>query len=443
MRIVIAGAGEVGTHLAKMLSFEEQDIIVIDNDEKKLYNLDNYNLMTVRGSAVSLDVLKNVQVGMADIFIAVTPHETINVIACSMAKSMGCKKAVARIDNYEFMKPASKKFFASYGIDTLIYPEYLAAREVMTAMEHTWARSWFEMLNGELIVAGVKIRENARILGHKLKELSGLSSFMHINAIKRNREIIIPGGDDEILANDIIYVATTARNVDDVVAACGKETHTAERVLIMGGNEIVKQLAMAIKDKYKVKILDSDLERCQKLADELPYCNIVYYEAGNNDVLEEEGVEDYDVFVAMGDSSESNILSCVMAKELGMRKTVAQVENLQFINEAESLNIGTIINKKLIASSTIFQMMIDADTDNAKCLALADAEVAELEVAAGAKVTKAKVKDLKLSRDMTIAGLVRNGEGQLVTGDTQLQAGDRVVIFCLSGAIHKIERMFG
>ena len=211
----------------------------------------------------------------------------------------------------------------------------------------------------------------------------------------------------------------------------------------MGGNEIVKQLAMAIKDKYKVKILDSDLERCQKLADELPYCNIVYYEAGNNDVLEEEGVEDYDVFVAMGDSSESNILSCVMAKELGMRKTVAQVENLQFINEAESLNIGTIINKKLIASSTIFQMMIDADTDNAKCLALADAEVAELEVAAGAKVTKAKVKDLKLSRDMTIAGLVRNGEGQLVTGDTQLQAGDRVVIFCLSGAIHKIERMFG
>ena len=417
MRIVIAGAGEVGTHLAKMLSFEEQDIIVIDNDEKKLYNLDNYNLMKVRGSAVSLDVLKNVQVGMADIFIAVTPHETINVIACSMAKSMGCKKAVARIDNYEFMKPASKKFFASYGIDTLIYPEYLAAREVMTAMEHTWARSWFEMLNGELIVAGVKIRENARILGHKLKELSGLSSFMHINAIKRNREIIIPGGDDEILANDIIYVATTPRNVDDVVAACGKETHTAERVLIMGGNE--------------------------KLADELPYCNIVYYEAGNNDVLEEEGVEDYDVFVAMGDSSESNILSCVMAKELGMRKTVAQVENLQFINEAESLNIGTIINKKLIASSTIFQMMIDADTDNAKCLALADAEVAELEVAAGAKVTKAKVKDLKLSRDMTIAGLVRNGEGQLVTGDTQLQAGDRVVIFCLSGAIHKIERMFG
>ena len=443
MRIVIAGAGEVGTHLAKMLSNEEQDIIVVDKDEKKLYNLENYNLMTVKGSAVSFDVLKNVGVGTADIFIAVTPHETINVIASSMAKSLGCRKAVARIDNYDFMTLASKKFFSSYGIDTLIYPEYLAALEIMTAMKHTWVRNWFEMLDGNLIVVGVKVRENARIVGHRLKELGSISGFMHVNAIKRNREIIIPGGDDLLEANDILYIATTPKTVDDVMAVCGKEKHVVERVLIMGGNEIVKQLALLISGKYKVKIMDSDLTRCQQLADELPECNIVHYESGNNDVLEEEGVEDYDVFVAMGDSSESNILSCIMAKELGMKKTIAQVENLQFINEAENFNIGTIINKKLIASSTIFQMMIDDDTNNAKCLALADAEVAELEVGAGAKVTKAPVKDLKLSRDMTIAGLVRNGEGQLVNGDTRLMAGDRVVVFCLTGAIHKIEKMFG
>ena len=216
-----------------------------------------------------------------------------------------------------------------------------------------------------------------------------------------------------------------------------------ESVLIMGGNEIVRQLAQLIGEEYKVKIMHNNMEECQELADELTNCNVVYYEVGDIDVLEDEGVQDYDVFVALGDSSESNILSCIMAKELGMRKTIAQVENLQFFNEAESLNIGTIINKKLIASSTIFQMMIDDDTENSKSLALADAEVAELEVGAGAKVTKAKVKDLRLSSDMTIAGLVRNGEGQLVTGDTQLQSGDRVVIFCLAGAIHKIEKMFG
>lgn len=443
MRIVIAGAGEVGTHLAKMLSNEEQDIIVLDKDEKKLYNLENYNLMTMQGSAVSFDVLKNIQVGSADIFIAVTPHETINVIASSMAKSLGCKKAVARIDNYDFMKPASKKFFSSYGIDTLIYPEYLAALEVKTAMEHTWVRNWFEMLNGELIMVGVKIRSNSRIVGVKLKDLGGVSSFMHINAIKRNREIIIPGGEDMVQENDIIYIATTRKDIDNVIAVCGKVQHSVERVLIMGGNEIVQQLVSILGNKYKIKIMHNDLVRCQELADMFPDCNVVHYVTGDTDVLEDEGIEDYDVFVAMGDSSESNILSCVMAKEMGMRKTIAQVENLQFFNEAESLNIGTIINKKLIASSTIFQMMIDADTDTAKCLALADAEVAELEVGAGAKVTKALVKNLKLSRDMTIAGLVRGGVGQLVNGNTQLQAGDRVVVFCLTGAIHKIEKMFG
>ena len=310
-------------------------------------------------------------------------------------------------------------------------------------MEHTWVRNWFEMLNGELIVVGVKIRANSRIVGIKLKDLGGMSSFMHINAIKRNREIIIPGGDDMVLENDIIYIATTRKDVDNVIAVCGKVQHDVERVLIMGGNAIVQQLVSILGNKYKIKIMHNDLERCQELADMFPDCNVVHYVAGDTDVLEDEGVEDYDVFVAMGESSESNILSCVMAKEMGMRKTIAQVENLQFFNEAESLNIGTIINKKLIASSTIFQMMIDDDTDNAKCLALADAEVAELEVGAGAKVTKAPVKDLKLSRDMTIAGLVRGGVGQLVNGNTHLQAGDRVVVFCLSGAIHKIEKMFG
>ena len=286
------------------------------------------------------------------------------------------------------------------------------------------------------VVAGVNVLM-------ELKDLGGMSSFMHINAIKRNREIIIPGGDDMVLENDIIYIATTRKDVDNVIAVCGKVQHDVERVLIMGGNAIVQQLVSILGNKYKIKIMHNDLERCQELADMFPDCNVVHYVAGDTDVLEDEGVEDYDVFVAMGESSESNILSCVMAKEMGMRKTIAQVENLQFFNEAESLNIGTIINKKLIASSTIFQMMIDDDTDNAKCLALADAEVAELEVGAGAKVTKAPVKDLKLSRDMTIAGLVRGGVGQLVNGNTHLQAGDRVVVFCLSGAIHKIEKMFG
>ncbi len=442
MRIVIAGAGEVGTHLAKMLSFEDQDIIVVDKDVKKLHNLDNYNLMTVVGSAVSFDVLKSIKVGAADIFIAVTPQETINVIASSMAKSLGCRKTVARIDNFEFMKPASKKFFSSYGIDALIYPEYLAALEMKTAIEHTWVRNWFEMLNGQLIVVGVKIRDNSRITGHKLKDLGNISSYMHVNAIKRNREIIIPGGDDEIMADDILYIATTPSNVDSVMDVCGKDKHKVERVLINGGNEIVKQLAMLISGKYKVKIMDSDYERCQQLADELPDCNIVHYEAGNNDVLEEEGVEDYDVFAAMGDSSESNILNCIVAKELGMKKTIAQVENIDYFDMAENLDVGTIINKKVIAASHIYRMLLQGDVDNVKMLTVADADVAEFIVKEKSKVTQYPIMQLSLPRGVNIGGMIRDGKSMLVSGTTQLQAGDKVVVFCIGNTLKKLDKWF-
>ena len=443
MKIIIAGAGEVGTHLAKMLSYEKQDIIVLDPDSRRLANLDNYNLMTIQGSAISFDDLKRVGAGSADLFVAVTPFETRNLLACMMAKSMGTKRTVARIDSGEFIQKQHKSFFTESGVDSLIYPEYLAANEIVTALKHTWVRNWFEMLGGELIVVGVKLRANAAIVGHRLRDLGSMSGFLHVNAIKRNRETIIPGGNDVIMENDVAYIATTREHIDRVVEMCGKTKHDVQRVLIMGGNRIAAELGKLIGEKYKVKIIEGDLERCRVLADLLPYCNIVNGDASDTDIMEEEGVGDYDVFVALSDTSERNILSCVMAKELGVNKTVAEVENMQFVAEAESLNIGTIINKQLIASSRIFQNMLDRDVDNAKCLALTDAEVAELEVLEGSKVTRRMVRDLGLSSDMTIAGLVRDGVGHLVNGDTRLLAGDHVVVFCLSGSIHKIEKLFG
>lgn len=442
MKIVIAGAGEVGTHLAKMLSNEEQDIVIMDTEERKLAMLENYNLLTYHGSATSFAVLKDVKVGSADIFIAVTPYEARNLQACQLAKSMGAKKTVARIDNAEYLGKKPVAYFSQLGISELIYPEFLAAGEIMASIKRPWVRNWFELLNGELILVGVKLRSNAPIIGKQLKELSSFSQYLHVSAIRRNRETIIPRGDDRLLENDIAYIVTTHNRVNDVIEACGKVSFTAERVLIMGGSEIAEQLVMQIGEHYHVKIIEENLERCNELAELLPHCNIVHGDPRDADLLEEEGISDYDVFVALTDSSEANILGCMMAKEHGVRKTVAQVENLQYVNEAESLNIGSIINKKLLASSRIVQIMLDSDLDNAKCLALADAEVAELIIKEKSRVTRADVMDLHLPHSMTIAGLVRNGVGQLVRGNTRLQAGDHVVVFCLAGSIHKIEKAF-
>ena len=442
MKIIIAGAGEVGTHLAKLFSNEEQDIIIIDPDERKLALLDNYNLMTYHGSATSFACLKDVRVGSADIFVAVTPFEARNLMACQLAKSLGAKKTVARIDNSEYLAKKHTAYFHGIGIDYLIYPEHLAASEMMTSLRLPWVRNCFEMFDSQLIVLGVRVRENAPIINHQLKDLSSVTHALHVSAIKRNRETIIPRGDDSILAGDIVYIATTLDNIEEVRLACGKKNIVTEKVLIMGGSEMSEQLARMMGDRYRVKIIESNLDRCEELSALLPNCHIVHGDARDTDLLEEEGISDYDVFVALTSNSEANILGCMIAKEHGVPKTIAEVENLQYINEAEALNIGTLINKQLLASSRIVQIMLDCDVDNARCLALSDAEVAELIIKDKARVTRADVKDLRLPAGMTIAGLVRNGVGQLVRGNTRLQAGDHVVVFCLVGTIHKIEKVF-
>lgn len=441
MKIVIAGAGEVGTHLAKLLSKEDQDIIVIDSDEGKLIKLEMYNLLTSAGSPTSFKSLKNAGVDKADLFIAVTPYETDNVIACEIAKSLGAKKTVARIDNYDFMRMENRGFFINHGVDDLIYPEFLAAEEMVIALNRTWVRNWFELCNGELNIIGVKVRDNAKIVGMPLKDVY-MSNYAHISAIKRNHETIIPRGSDIIRTNDIIYVAVANSDTHTILKMCGKEEISIKKILVMGGSRIAVQLAKMVGSKYKITIIESNLEKCHKLSDRLPECNIIHGDGRNPEILEEEGIGDYDAFIALTDSSETNILGCLSAKEYGVKKTIAEVENIQFISEAEGLNIGTIINKKLLASSKIFQIMLDSDATNAKCLALADAEVAELVAREGSKITRVKVKDLGLSSEATIAGLLRDGKGFLVQGDTQIQVGDHVVMFCLNGSIHKIERLF-
>ena len=442
MRIVIAGAGEVGTHLAKMLSDEEQDIIVMDVDNKKLEPLENYNLLTHQGCAISFSDLNAIKTGSCDLFIAVTKSEARNILSCSMAKRLGARKTVARIDNDEFFNAKWREHFTALGIDHLIYPEMLAAKEISSALKRTWARNWFELFDGELIVVGVKIRNNARIVGKMLKEVSDISQYLHVSAIKRNREIIIPRGDDRVMENDIVYIATTRDHIDEVRDACGKIQTPVDNVLVVGGNDIAEQLIKRLGKSVDIKIIESDEARCEELAQRYPNCKLVQGDFRDSELSEEESVSYYDAFVALGENSAVNMMECMIAKTNGVPKTIAQVEDIQFIYEAEALNIGTIVNKKLLASSRIYQIMLDADEDNARCLALADAEVAEIIVKEGDRVTKSTVKDLKLSRDFTIAGLVRDGEGQLVNGNTQIQAGDHVVVFCLQGAIHKLDKYF-
>ncbi|HAP28488.1 MAG TPA: Trk system potassium transporter TrkA [Porphyromonadaceae bacterium] len=446
MKIVIAGAGEVGSHLGKLLSREEQDIVMIDNDREKLDRLDaNYNLMTCVGSPTSFRTLSNAGVDTScDLFIAVTPYENTNITSCAIAKSLGARKTVARIDNYEFRNTAHRPFFASIGVDHLIYPEYLAAQEICTALKRPWVRHWFELNDGRLLLIGVKIRSNASLVGKSMRDITATQHNYHVAAIKRRHETIIPRGDDVIQADDILYFTTTEEFVDDIRDLCGKRDYKVRNVMVMGGSRIAVRLAHMASDRLKLTIIENDPDICRRLPEKCSGCDvrIIHGDARNNDVLREEGIGAMDAFVALTDASETNILTCLAAKEMGVNKTIAEVENIQFISEAEILNIGTIVNKKLLASSKIFQLLLDADETSSRFMALSDAEVAELEARPGSKITRAPVMDLRLSRDMTIAGLIRNGRGMLVGGRDRIEAGDHVLVFCLSGSIHKVEKLF-
>lgn len=440
MKIIIAGAGNVGTHLAKLLSREKQDIILMDDDEEKLSALsNNFDLMTVTASPSSISGLKEVGVKEADLFVAVTPDESRNMTACMLAHNLGAQKTVARIDNYEYLLPKNKEFFKKLGVDSLIYPEMLAAKEIVSSMRMSWVRQWWEFCGGALILIGAKMREKAEILNIPLHQLGGPTIPYHVVAIKRGTDTIIPRGDDVIKLNDIVYFTTTRKYIPYIRKIAGKEDYADVRnVMIMGGSRIAVRTAQYVPDYMQVKIVDNDISRCNRLTELLDDRTMIINGDGRDmDLLIEEGLKNTEAFVALTGNSETNILACLAAKRMGVDKTVAEVENIDYIGMAESLDIGTVINKKMIAASHIYQMMLDADVSNVKCLTFANADVAEFTVKNGSRITKCAVKDAGLPKGATIGGLIRNGEGILVTGNTVIQPNDHVVVFCLGMMIRK------
>lgn len=445
MKIIIAGAGAVGTHLAKLLSREKQDIILIDDDEEKLSTLgSNFDLMTVCASPSSISGLKEVGASEADLFIAVTPDESRNMTACMIASNLGAKKTVARIDNYEYLLPKNKEFFQKLGVDSLIYPEMLAAKEIVSSMRMSWIRQWWEFCGGALILIGTKMRESAEILNISLQQLGSGNNPYHIVAIKRGNETIIPRGSDVIKLHDIVYFTTTRKYIPYIRKIAGKEDYADVRnVMIMGGGRIAVRTAQYVPDYIQVKIVEQDVNRCNRLTELLDDKVMIINGDGRDlDLLTEEGLKNTEAFVALTGNSETNILACLAAKRMGVSKTVAEVENIDYIGMAESLDIGTVINKKMIAAGHIYQMMLDADVSNVKSLTFANADVAEFTVKADSKITRHHVKDLGLPKGTTIGGLIRDGVGIVVTGDTLIHAGDHVVVFCLSMMIKKIEKFF-
>ena len=448
MKIVIVGAGAVGTHLAELLSREDQDIILIDEDPERTADLatsDDFDLMTLNVSPTSMSGLKEAGVPHADLFIGVAPEETRNITCCMLAHALGCRKTVARVDNAEYTRPEYGEFFQQMGIDSIIYPEALAAKEILDGIKRPGVRQYWEVHGGALVMLGIKLRETARVLDKPLHELCGPDTPYHIVAIKRGDDTIIPGGNDSLALGDIAYFMTLRKHVQYILQITGKEDYGEVRhMMIMGGGLTTLHVVQDKPDSVTVKVIERDEEQCRLFADMLddPDVSVIQGDGRDTGMLAEEGLRDMQAFAALTPSTETNILACLAAKRMGVRKTIAMVENMDYVSLAEKLDIGTVINKKTIAASHIYQMMLDTDVSNVKCLTIANADVAEFTANEGSMVTEKPVRDLRFPRGVTLGGLVRDGVGCPVHGNTQIQPGDRVVVFCLSGLIKKMDRYF-
>ncbi|MBI5660561.1 MAG: Trk system potassium transporter TrkA [Ignavibacterium album] len=445
MRVIIAGMGDVGYQLAKQLSSENNDIVAIDLDHDRLHYTDQMaDILTIEGSSTSIKVLEEAKIEKADLLVAVTSSEEVNIATAILGKKLGAKKTVARISNAEYLDPRHGVNFNEIGIDFMIYPEELAALETVNLINRTAATDIIEFENGKLQVIGLKIDKNAPIIHKTLSEISKqYSSFdFRVVAIYRNFRTIIPKGNDKFLPNDQIFVISKSEALETVLKLAGKENIKFDNIMILGGGKIGRRVASLLSNKMTVKLIDSNPEKAFELADELPNTLVIQGDGRDIDLLAQEGIIDVDAFIAVTEDAETNIITCLMAKHLGVKKVIALVDKVEYVPLTQTIGLDSLINKKLIAANNIVRFIKKGEIISYSSLEGIDAVVLEFIVQPGSKITEGNIADSDFPKDAIIGGFIRKNESFIALGSSKINAGDKVVVFSLPEAVGKIEKFF-
>ena len=445
MRIVIAGAGDMGSHLAKMLGVNGHNITVVDADPKLLNNVTAMaDIITVEGDSTTFETLRKAAVRRCDLFIAVSPTENENILSAMLAKQLGAKKAIARIDNKEYLEPNNQEIFIEMGIDYLFYPEKDAAREVINLLGHTSTTEYVDFSSGKLSLVVFRLEASSPLIG---RELSGFAAYdkpldYRTVAINRSGRTIIPRRGETFMTDDVVYVITRYDAVKEVMEKAGQTDVEVNNMMILGGSRIGIRIAEELQDEMNIKLVDYDAAKAYRLAEQLEKTLIINEDGRHTEAMLEEGLASMDAFVAVTGRSETNILAAMLAKRMGVKKVIAEVENLNYINLAESIGIDTIINKKLITASNIFRFTMSTDVQAIKCLTGSEAEVLEFIAKPNSTATKHKIKDMGLPDDVIVGGIVRGDKAFIAVGNTVINAYDRVVVFAMPTAISEIGEYF-
>lgn len=448
MKIIIAGAGEVGFHLAKLLSYESQDITLIDSDKESLSYADNHlDIRALKGDATSISVLEDARVSDSDLLIAVTSSETTNMTLCMLAKQLGSKRTIARISNTEFIENKEIIRFKDLGIDELISPEELAASEIQSLINQSAFNDTYEFEGGTLTMVGICLPNGALFVGKNVKDAAATFPEVHFMpiAIKRagTQFTIIPRGDTVFQAEDQVYFITSKEGVEELYKMTGTVKKDIKNVMILGGSKVGQKTARDLcSRKFNVKLIEKDKQKATELSEQLPNALVINGDGRNVALLEEESLSAMDAFIAVTGNSETNIMSCLVAKSKEIKKTIALVENMDYFQLSHSIGIDTLINKKLLAANNIFRYIRKGEVVAMTRLNNLNAEILEFIVKPKSAVNGKYIKDIDFPRLATIGGVIRDGEGMIVLGGFKISQGDRVVVCCLPSAIPKIEKLF-
>ena len=447
MKVIIVGADAIGAHLAALFSKIKQDVIIIDEDESKLERISSdCDLLTIKSSSnTPIQSFRDAGVKNSDLFISVTRDENLNISLCVLAKSMGAKRTIARVENSEFTDEQITAAFERAGISSIIYPDDLAAQDILAGLELSWVSQRWDVHDGALTMLGVKLKAPFEIINRPLKEICRPGTPYHVVAIKRGGTTIIPTGDDRLLDNDYVYFMTTRDFIGDMKRIVGKGDYPdVKHVIIVGGGKTAARVVSQLPRGMNAKIFETSAARCEELNSIIDTSRVMVINADGRSMnnLLEENVKHTQALVALTGNAEANILTCMTAQELGVSKTIAMIENMDYMNIAGNADIGTVINKQALTASYIYQLLLDGDVRNIRNLLMVNADVAEFNAREGSKITSRPVRDLNLPQSVELGGLVRNGVGMLINGNTKIQPGDDVVVFCQDTNISKIEKYF-
>ncbi len=445
MKIIIAGVGDVGFHLAKLLSIENHDINIIDKNPDRLKNASKQlDVGTIKGSSTSYAILQDAGVSEADLFIAVTSSEETNLATAIIAKHLGAKKTIARVSNTEFISKREEIRLNELGIDEVICPESLASKEIKRLLRASALTDTFDFDNGKLSLIGVLIREESKFLGKSMKQIgqmSGQSNFVTV-AILRNNETIIPHGDTIFELNDHAYFIVQPDGVENVLTLSGNKKTGMRNIMILGGSRVGINAAKALSKNYHVKLIEKDEEKCNELAELLTDTMIINADGRELDVMLEENIDKMDVFIAVTGNTETNIISCLMAKNNGVKKTISLVENIDYIHLSQNIGVDTMINKKLIAANFTFRYIRQGQIVSLTSIHGVDAEILEFEVNENSRISEATLKELDFPASALIGGVVRKNVGYTTLGDFVFKPQDRVVVLARPECIKKVESFF-